>query len=184
LYAALFVTFLVIGLWHGAGWTFICFGAVFGFYSVFGLVTKKYRERLIASSRISHFPNLLAFFQTAITFCLVSVGFIFFRASSLSDALYFLRHLVIGWGAAMSMHFWTNLAHTEIYAGLAKYRLAVLPVSCLVMLLGEYFEREKNITAWLAMRPTWVRWGAYYAIIVWILFFGYFSQQTFIYFQF
>ncbi|HUC01315.1 MAG TPA: MBOAT family O-acyltransferase [Candidatus Paceibacterota bacterium] len=184
LYAALFVTFLVIGLWHGAGWTFICFGAVFGFYSVFGLWTKKYRDRLIASSRISRYPGFLALFQTLITFGLVCIGFVFFRSTSLSNAIYFLEHLPTGWSNAFRVHFWTDLAHTEIYAGLTKYRLAALPLSCLVMLFGEYLEREKQVTAWIAAHPMWFRWGAYYLIVAWILFFGYFDQQTFIYFQF
>src|SRR3989344_2706600 len=46
IYWALFVTFILIGLWHGANWTFVAFGAIQGLYMIFGQMTKNFRQWL------------------------------------------------------------------------------------------------------------------------------------------
>ncbi|HVN26452.1 MAG TPA: MBOAT family O-acyltransferase [Candidatus Paceibacterota bacterium] len=184
LFAALFVTFFVIGLWHGAGWTFVLFGCTFGLYSAMGLMTKKLRARAIDAVGLSRAPRLLAILQTLVTFGLVCIGFVFFRAQSLRDAAYFLGHLANGWGAAASLHFWRTLAYVPIAAGLKNSQFYALPISIIVMLGGEYLQREYRILDRLTAGTALARWSAYYALVAWILAFGYFRQVTFIYFQF
>lgn len=184
LYAALFFTFVVIGLWHGAGWNFIVFGALFGAYSVVGLMTKKIRTRIAEKIGLVRLPRLYSFLQMITTFALVAIGLVFFRAPSLTDAWYVISHLWTGWGSTFSKEFWVTKIFDQVATGLPNSRLFFLPVSCAIMLFGEYFERTKNILARLAARPLWFRWGAYYALIVVMLVFGYYQQRTFIYFQF
>jgi len=47
MYTSTFITFILIGLWHGAGWNYIIMGAIFGFYLVFGEMTKKVRKKIL-----------------------------------------------------------------------------------------------------------------------------------------
>jgi len=73
--AALLVTFLVSGLWHGAGWNFI----IWGFYH--GVIIIIYRILNKSWDKI----NIII--QTTITFILVSIGWIFFRCGNLDSLM-------------------------------------------------------------------------------------------------
>ena len=88
-YVNLFVTMLLGGLWHGAGWTFVLWGALHGLYLIINHGWRALRERLgqdldrtTASGRAA---------ARLITFTAVVVGWVFFRATSLDDALAILR---------------------------------------------------------------------------------------------
>ncbi len=71
----LLATFIIGGLWHGAGWTFIVWGAVHGV----ALVIQRLWQRLKWPM-----PNWLAWF---VTFFFVNFAWVFFRAGSMSDAI-------------------------------------------------------------------------------------------------
>ncbi|HXB11221.1 MAG TPA: MBOAT family O-acyltransferase, partial [Bacteroidia bacterium] len=75
----LFFVFLIGGLWHGAHWTFIAWGALHGFYLIFGFLTKKPREKISTAMGIQNF-SIIAILTT---FGLVSYACIFFRADSI-----------------------------------------------------------------------------------------------------
>jgi D-alanyl-lipoteichoic acid acyltransferase DltB (MBOAT superfamily) len=182
---ALFLTFLIIGLWHGAGWTYIVFGGLFGAYLVVGMLTKKIRERIARLIGLTKFPTLYAGLQMLVTFLLVCIGFVFFRTPSLTDAVYVIVHLALGWTAVLHNAFWSSLVLDSLVSvGLAKWRVLVIALSTLAMFIGEYVQTEHGAFAWFATQPRLLRWSAYYLIIFWILVFGYYQPRTFIYFQF
>lgn len=79
IYANLMITFLIGGLWHGAGWTFVLWGALHGLGSVVYRMWHRWGVRL---------PKLLAGF---ITFNFVNIAWVFFRAESTRDALSVLK---------------------------------------------------------------------------------------------
>ena len=86
-YRNLLIVFLVSGLWHGANWTFIVWGALHGFYIIFGLVTKDWRNKIAnASGMIVHYPGLYRFINQCIVFVLVTFAWIFFRAENFHKA--------------------------------------------------------------------------------------------------
>lgn len=91
-YLNLFIVFLVSGLWHGANWTFVIWGALHGFYLVFGLITQKYRDRFNQLLRIDKVPII----STISTFVLVAFAWIFFRANSVDSAFYIVKHMFTG----------------------------------------------------------------------------------------
>jgi alginate O-acetyltransferase complex protein AlgI len=185
LYAALFFTFVVIGIWHGAGWTFIFFGITWGVYSVFGLATKKFRLRLAEKTGLIKISWLYAGLQVVITFILVAIANVFFRAPSLTDALYLIGHLKNGWSAIVHKPFWLNLVYdSPLTLGLSKYQLFIVAISSIVLFVGEYLEMYHAVSSWFTKQPRAVRWSAYYLVIFWILIFGYYQPRTFIYFQF
>ncbi|HZK78006.1 MAG TPA: MBOAT family O-acyltransferase, partial [Gemmatimonadaceae bacterium] len=87
-YYNLFITFLLSGLWHGANWTFVIWGALNGFYLIFSLITADLRAAVAKAVGLAQRPALHNVVRILITFGLTTFAWIFFRANSLSDALH------------------------------------------------------------------------------------------------
>ena len=85
-YVNIMITFLVSGLWHGANWTFIIWGALHGFFQIVekALMGDKLKAEL--KSGVHKF-TLGRGFRIALTFILVSFAWIFFRMSTLDVAV-------------------------------------------------------------------------------------------------
>lgn len=102
----LFVVFLVSGLWHGANWTFVVWGALHGLYQVVGTLTARPRARLVERSGRAPSSPAVVWIRRAITFLLVCFAWIFFRANSMSDAVLLIKKLFSftggGLGATLS----------------------------------------------------------------------------------
>lgn len=85
-----FIVWTVSGLWHGANWTFVCWGifhaTLLATYNLFGISTKY--QHVVAYGR--HLPNAKEVFQMAITFFLAVIGWIVFRAETMTQALDYL----------------------------------------------------------------------------------------------
>lgn len=92
----LMITFLISGLWHGASWTFVIWGAFHGFLLII--------EKALNLKPGQH--KLTKIIRTTITFLLVCIGWIFFRANSVSDALYILQNLHVGLIEDIKNIFW------------------------------------------------------------------------------
>ena len=84
-YFNLFITFMISGLWHGANWTFVVWGMLHGFYLIFSIAATPLVQP-INEKVFNHFPRLKAFLDTLVTFVLVCIAWIFFRAENVSDA--------------------------------------------------------------------------------------------------
>jgi alginate O-acetyltransferase complex protein AlgI len=81
-YVNLFVTMLLGGLWHGAGWTFVFWGALHGIYLV---INNLWRD---AGLKLKYGASLASWLLTI--FCVV-IAWVFFRSSSFADALFMLK---------------------------------------------------------------------------------------------
>lgn len=174
-YVNLFIVFAVSGLWHGANLTFIIWGALHGFYLVFALITEGLRTKFVSIINLDKFPRTHQLIQVAITFILVNIGWIFFRANSLNDAIYILTHLFSG----------LNLNIAELYGmGLDKAGLIVIFTSILIMEFVHLIQEHRGMRSFLSEKPTIVRWSIYSVLIIFILLFGTYSNTQFIYFQF
>ena len=79
MYVNLAIVFLACGIWHGAGWTFVVWGLWHGFFIV--------SDKLFLNKLFSKTP---AIFRVLFTFVCVTIGWVFFRADTLSDAVFFL----------------------------------------------------------------------------------------------
>lgn len=97
-YVNLFATFLLGGIWHGAGWTFVFWGALHGGALVLNRMWQKFGFKM---------NTLLAWF---ITFNFVNVAWVFFRAKSWDDAVKVLEGMVdISVVGFENISFWNNL---------------------------------------------------------------------------
>jgi D-alanyl-lipoteichoic acid acyltransferase DltB (MBOAT superfamily) len=179
----LFFTFLVSGLWHGANWTFVAWGAINGLFLLCSIWTKKLREKIVAVSGIYRFPRFYKYMRVLFVFSLISFAWIFFRAKNISDAYYIITHMfknlinvnVISKNLLIISHGWLKLTGYEII------------ISILMILFMEavhLIQRHGSIRRMLSEKPVWVRWSIYFIITYSIIFFGVFDNTQFIYFQF
>lgn len=184
----LMVTFVISGFWHGANWTFIAWGALNGFYLVFAELTKNIRSSINKFSGITKFPKLFKIHQVIITFCLIALSWVFFRANHISDAVYILKNIFTGF-----FHDLRSVITNENNARLAllylnknKFTLIIAILPLLFMEMVYLFQRRQSIRAIVSTKPAWVRFSLYYGLILCILFLGQYSgkEQQFIYFQF
>ncbi len=177
-YRDLAIIFLISGLWHGANWTFLVWGALHASYVVVDVATRDLRERLTKRVWPRALAGALPAIRTIVVFHLVTFTWIFFRANSLSDARHVASHLFRDLSAAA---FGPGLA-----SSLGTGRLSLLLSVALVVGLQviESRQAKTRLRTLIDAQPTWIRWGLYYSALAAILFLGEFEQHTFIYFQF
>jgi D-alanyl-lipoteichoic acid acyltransferase DltB (MBOAT superfamily) len=173
--------FLVSGLWHGAGFTFIVWGLLNGAYQIVGEWLTPLRERIAGVLHLGPDSKIRAVFATIITFGLITIAWVFFRAESLRDALYILRTMV---GASWTPH--TNYALGHI--GLTTKQLAVVAVATAFMFIAEWVSGRVDMSGILQRQNVAVRWFVYQAGILLVVIFGYYGAQydaaSFAYFKF
>jgi D-alanyl-lipoteichoic acid acyltransferase DltB (MBOAT superfamily) len=167
MYCAIVITFLVSGLWHGAGWNYVAMGGLHGIYLVTGMMTKKIRARTVAALGLTAVPRLYAAFQTLIAFGLVCFGWIFFRTTSLTHAWYIVTHLGTGWGS----FFAHGITKTELGAlagslALSPTSVVIIISSIVVLVLYELTEQHGDVYDRIARLPGVIRWGMYYALVL------------------
>lgn len=156
-----FVIFLVSGLWHGASWTFVIWGAFHALCFLPLLIAKKNRKYLDDNLRLRDLPQML------LTFGFVVVGWVFFRAASLAEALRWLKKMFFDFDFHLH-HAMMGSAHT-----------VVAPI--LVFLVWEWISYGTAIPVLPRWRP--LRWLVYYALVFAIVYWQP-AAQEFIYFQF
>lgn len=175
----LMITFLVSGLWHGADLTFIIWGGIHGAFQVIGRRTLKLRQKLSHAVKLDKAPALQNAFRILITFLLVSFAWIFFRANTMSDAIYAITHLFDIKSLDISYLFTVLKQMFGVRAEM--YRLiATLPVFIIATFIDKYF----SINRLLSKSNQAVRFIIYVLIAVYILIFARAEMQDFIYFQF
>lgn len=202
----IFITFLISGLWHGANWTYIVWGALHGFYFVLSALTEFARQRLSALTRLDKLPRLRTAISTLTTFALVSFAWIFFRATSLSDALYISGHLATGWIEFLRQAWklfqqgWSQIAAGGLYplvdsifkalkpvTGESRAEIVLTMLGLFILLVIEILQYRGDFLERVCQQPVWLRRVLYASLIAVILILGasYASvQQAFIYFQF
>ncbi|SIR25297.1 MBOAT family O-acyltransferase [Pontibacter lucknowensis] len=182
-YYNLFITFLVSGLWHGANWTFVVWGALHGFYLVFAIVTAKQRNALADSMGLRSRPLLYKWVQVLSVFALVLFSWVFFRANSIGEAFYILQSSVAGIGNIRQLIAGIDLQHILFMdQGFKVFTVSV--ISIMIMETVHLIQRHGSVSQLIGRRPTVVRWAFYYVAIIAVLLFGQFGHQEFIYFQF
>jgi len=169
-YFNLFFVFLISGLWHGANWTFIIWGALNGFYLVFALVTQNLRNKMNKLTGLTRVPFIYKTVQILLTFILTCFAWIFFRANSLQDATFIIKKM-----AGFKGPVWYENPSMLLYSFGAVLLLFIAESK------QEYFRGSISLINnkhWL------VRMAVYSILIIIILLVGVFDGGQFIYFQF
>lgn len=170
LYFNLLFVFLVSGLWHGANWTFLIWGGINGIYLVLAVLTERIRTRFNKTIFLDRFPRVHYFVQIAITFLLVSLSWVFFRANTTSEAFSIIRKIFSFQGPLF----------------IESPSLIIYSLFGIVFLIAvEFYLEFNNRFQGLFTGPnTLVRNLGYTFIILLILLLGVFDGGQFIYFQF
>lgn len=165
-YFNLFVTFLVSGLWHGAAWSFVLWGALHGVYQILEKARKKYIPQFNVGQKIKDATGVV------VTFVLVTIAWIFFRLTDVSMAFEAVGKIFTSFGAVP----YTDL--TTLVYGCAS--LALLVVVEILM--------ERNIIEKVATHRhigyVVCRYAVAILLALWIIGLGVFGGGQFIYFQF
>ena len=177
-YFNIFFTFLISGLWHGASWTFVTWGALHGVYQIIGHITKNIRKKFVDVIGLSKIPKVHGFIKVIITFILVDFAWIFFRANSMKDAIYIVKNLFA------NVEIGNSALNSLFNLGLDKNSFLIGVISIVIMEIIHFIKGKIDIIKNLSQSPMLFRWICYYAIIFSIIVFGVFEQSQFIYFQF
>jgi alginate O-acetyltransferase complex protein AlgI len=178
-YYNLFVTFLLSGLWHGANWTFVIWGALNGFYLICSLATAQLRERIALATGLAHRPRLHTIIRIGTTFTLICVAWVFFRANNLQDAITVFTQTL----ARPTLHQLIPFALRG--EGITKLEVAYSFLLIAGLVTYEVFAGRIGLPRKFLLQPAWVRWPAYYAFCMAIWLLGISTEaKAFIYFQF
>jgi len=148
-YANLLITFVVSGLWHGARWTFVVWGALHGAYLVAAFLSAGARAHVRSALGLERHPTLLAAWQTTVTFGLVCVAWVFFRAASVSDAWYMVTHLTSGVTSQLSAIVARDPAAIAslVFLGFEPSRLVLAVAAVIALLIVERAGRDTGVAA-------------------------------------
>ena len=175
-YLNLFIIFLISGIWHGANWTFIIWGALHGIFMVIGIMTEKTRNKLNKFFRIYKIPAIHNLIKSIIVFIMVCFTWIFFRANKLTDAYYIITHMFTN----------IRLNINEIIFELGKLHItkAYFIIMILSILLMEIVHMIQEGVIKLNYKKIHNNPLSWIILILIILLFGGFNNIPFIYFQF
>ena len=112
-YANLWTVFLLSGLWHGASWTFVVWGAYHGLL----LTVERFLRDVSPAARAvldTEAAPRFAAPRRALTFVLVVIGFTIFRAETFTQSLTFYRHMLPPFGWALPIDFAGHLTHKNL----------------------------------------------------------------------
>jgi len=168
---ALSITFLTIGFWHGAAWTFVFFGFLHAVYVVVSIFLKKPKALLYKKLKLTN-TKLLKFFQVVITFHLVVFAFIFFRAFSIESGWDVVSQIFEFFQAGVFMQF-VNAYPMIIILMVIGYVLHFLPESW-----------EKWTEKFVVKMPVIVQALLLTAMILLVIQFKFAGLQPNIYFRF
>lgn len=164
-----FVIFLVSGFWHGANWTFVCWGAFHAFLFLPLLLGGKNRKYLTDIAEDRWYPTFGELGMMLKTLVLAMAGWLLFRATSLAEAGRWVADIFTFTGYALS--------ETFPHAGRVVFPMIG------VMFFCEWLNRREQFGFARYPRWTWLRWLLYFGIVTLIVFYAP-GSQTFIYFQF
>ena len=165
-----YIVWGISGLWHGANWTFVCWGlfhaTLLAVYNLLGVNTKY--KNVVAYGR--YLPSMKETMQMALTFFLTVIGWIIFRAETMAQAV----------------DYFTAMVSNKFFDASALFGVTCTCFG-IVLLAIEWLQRDKQHALQFSdVKPfnyRLVRWCIYYIIIMIIACYAG-TSQTFIYFQF
>lgn len=178
------VVFLVCGMWHGANWTFLVWGALHALYQVIGGLTKDKREALYQRLHIDTSSGSFHALQRLCVFLLSSFAWILFRAGNLTQAGIYI------WRIFARPDYWNVMNGTIYQLGLSNTEMNLLFLGTAALFAVDWLRdrKKKEFSELVAQSQPWVRILIALALLISILFFGCygsnFGESAFIYAEF
>ncbi len=172
-YLNLFITFVLMGFWHGANWTFILWGVYHGFWIVVSRLWSDYFPS-VKSYKSLYIRSILSVSGIVFTFMLLALSSTFFRA-------YDAHHTYELWKSILSFPYEVTrgvkgVPAAPVYAGEILKRVVI-------MLIVDFALFRTKDLYWIHKQPVWIRTALYSAMFLLITVFGVFGKDV-IYFAF
>ncbi len=169
-FVGIFLTFFVIGIWHGANWTFVVVGLLQGAVISYEFYTKRWRLQL--ASKLPQ--GMVTFVSRVLTFLFFCLTLIFFNSHSIHDAWYYITHLFTDIKLQL-------VGYDFIYE---KEKFLIGMVFFMMLFTLEILqEYGRDLTGYFLGKPLYLRWIVYYLMIA-IIFYYAGGNETFVYLQF
>lgn len=182
-YFNIFIVFLASGLWHGANRTYVVWGVFHGVLRILGDATKNIRHLTADLIGIKRNKAYYSFFQALLTFALVCISWIFFRAETLSSAMFILRKIFLDFRP------WLIFSSGLSGMGLSTPDICILLAAVCVLLFADILKyRRIGANAAIMNMHIIPRFTLILALLFATLVFGIYgagyTSSQFIYFQF
>ena len=180
-FAAMFVLWFTVGIWHGPDWKFILgSGLIHWFYIVLGEVCEPVSKKVCEILHIRRNGKGFGRFQIVRTFFLVTLAFLFFRADSVGAAVYMLKSMFSTWNPGVVF------GGTFFTMGLDWVEMTIAIVSLIILLVISILqEKGIKIRESISRKSLPVRWMIWYALLFYTILLGYYgpgySAAEFIY---
>ena len=170
IYVSLLVTFVVIGVWHGAGWTFALYGLFQGLVIIYETAAKHFRQRVqnMVGQRIWSATMIVR------TYLLFALSLLLFRLPHLADVGYTYTHFFTGFESSVK----------ELRLGLSDQQWIVFALAVVIMFTVEAINSYRHLQTWLSQQHITFRWATYLVLLLMIFLYGAFGVENFIYIQF
>lgn len=180
-YINVMTVFLVSGIWHGAGLTFVVWGALNGLYMIAGQLLAPLRQRVLDLMGVDRSTIAHRVTQAALTFGLITFAWVFFRANSLADAAYIVPRMFIP-------TVWIFSDGTLLQQGLGYSDLLVAFVSIGAVWITDWLSLRYDLLVRFNRQHLLFRWLVYYGLILVVVVFGHYggtyNAADFVYFRF
>ncbi len=167
IYFNLLLVFMISGIWHGANWTFVVWGALNGIYLIVEMLFQKIKPPYLNQPKVKS-AGWYIVFSTLLTFTLTCIAWVFFRATSVTDAWLLLKNML-----QFDHVFFSD--KTTLSYGLAGLVFLIL--------IERNMEKRKSSLPF-ECKQWWLNQWLYISLIISILMVGVFDGGQFIYFQF
>lgn len=165
-YGNLLVTFLVSGIWHGAGLQYLFWGLMHGGYQILGEVLIPLRKKVRAALHICETSDAYLFWQRICTFVLVTAAWVIFRAQNLRAGLSILKNIVT------DVTPWVFFDGTLYKFGIEARSFLALILCILLLAVVEHFQEKGSVREMIARQHLLVRWGIYLGAMALVLVLG------------
>jgi D-alanyl-lipoteichoic acid acyltransferase DltB (MBOAT superfamily) len=165
LFYALFISFVVIGIWHGASWTYIFFGILQAIALIYETASRRARKKI--SKKINR--DVYNIISILFTFLFITFSLIIFQSKTIGDAFEIVYKI------------FTNSGQFYLYPSIGIFMIT----GCAIMMIYDLQEEYKIASFSLMSNKSWlVQQLCYALLLIYILFAGVFDGGQFIYFAF
>ncbi len=182
-YFNLQTVFLVSGLWHGSNWSYVIWGGLNGLWQIIGEIFRPVRTKLTSALRLNRESFSHKLLQTLITFVLIDLTWVFFRADRFMDAIEILTSML------RTSNLWVLFDESLYTCGLDRKDFSVMLISLAVLFVADIAKyRGIRIREKIMEQDFWFQCVAiavaFWVIIVYGIYGSGYDAASFIYFQF
>lgn len=169
---AIIINMVVVGMWHGANWTFAVFGLYHGLLFVPLIISGSFQKKVKIKTNKIGLPVFSQCCQILLTFLLVTLGLIIFRAENLSQAWEYILGI------------WQLGTLRASYRFFFQHDIWITSWFIIFMMIVEWINRENKLVLGFLKSINRAASWMLYLIIALLIYWYWYDSQSFIYFQF